>query len=90
MFARALLAFLACPGTVAIVIPFIWLAVTSGRQLAHPLGLVPLALGFVALLWCVRDFYVAGKGPLPRGIHPGVLWLSACIDLSATRCTCPS
>jgi protein-S-isoprenylcysteine O-methyltransferase Ste14 len=70
MFARALLAFLACPGTFAMVIPFIWLAVTSGRQLAHPLGLVPLALGFVALLWCVRDFYVSGRGTLAPWAPP--------------------
>jgi protein-S-isoprenylcysteine O-methyltransferase Ste14 len=27
-------------------------------------GLVPLVVGLVALLWCVRDFYVSGKGTL--------------------------
>jgi protein-S-isoprenylcysteine O-methyltransferase Ste14 len=70
MFSRALLAFLACPGIVAIVIPFIWLAATSRLHLAHPLGLVPLALGFVALLWCVRDFYVSGKGTLAPWAPP--------------------
>ena len=28
------------------------------------LGLVPLAIGVVMLLWCVRDFYVSGRGTL--------------------------
>jgi hypothetical protein len=62
MFARALLAFLACPGIVAIAVPVAWLVVTFHTQLVQPLGLVPLAGGFVALLWCVRDFYVSGYG----------------------------
>lgn len=28
------------------------------------IGAVPLAIGLVMLLWCVRDFYVSGKGTL--------------------------
>ena len=28
------------------------------------LGVVPLAIGVVMLLWCVRDFYVSGRGTL--------------------------
>lgn len=34
----------------------------SGRLVAA--GALPLALGFALLLWCVRDFYVSGKGTL--------------------------
>ena len=28
------------------------------------MGMAPLVAGVVILLWCVRDFYVAGKGTL--------------------------
>ena len=64
MFARALLAFIVMPGMVAFAIPAIWLWQTERRQLEHPLGLAVLAAGAVGLLWCVRDFYVQGKGTL--------------------------
>jgi protein-S-isoprenylcysteine O-methyltransferase Ste14 len=64
MLLRAVLAFLALPGVVAFVVPITWLAAGGHTRLAVPLGLLPLALGCVALLWCVRDFYVAGKGTL--------------------------
>jgi protein-S-isoprenylcysteine O-methyltransferase Ste14 len=64
MFAHALLAFIAMPGMVAFAIPAIWLWQTERTQLEHPLGLAVLAAGGVGLLWCVRDFYVQGKGTL--------------------------
>ena len=62
--ARAVLAFLALPGTVAFLIP--WLLAGPGQfgQFVDPRGLVPFVLGSVLLLWCVRDFYVAGRGTL--------------------------
>jgi len=63
LFVEALLAFLALPGMVAFVIP--WLiarAETSGSYDAAGIGL--LAIGTSLLLWCVREFYVAGKGTL--------------------------
>jgi len=62
---RALFAFLALPGIVAIAVPA-WYAARALRAGAsfHPVGLLPLVLGFALLLWCVRDFYVAGKGTL--------------------------
>jgi protein-S-isoprenylcysteine O-methyltransferase Ste14 len=63
VFWRALLAFVALPGTVAIAVPWVWVT-ASGRALACPWALAVLALGLVLLLWCVRDFYVAGKGTL--------------------------
>jgi protein-S-isoprenylcysteine O-methyltransferase Ste14 len=64
MFLRALVAFIALPGIVAFAIPISWLVLTSRTELAQPLGLVPLLAGCVGLLWCVRDFYVFGKGTL--------------------------
>jgi protein-S-isoprenylcysteine O-methyltransferase Ste14 len=61
---RALLAFLALPTMVAGVIPA-WLAAS------HPVdpGLLPAAIavmmiGVLLLLWCVRDFFVSGRGTL--------------------------
>jgi protein-S-isoprenylcysteine O-methyltransferase Ste14 len=64
MFVRALLAFLALPGMVAGVIPvFIALAARNDHAgSATGFGLV--GLGLFLLLWCVRDFYVSGKGTL--------------------------
>jgi protein-S-isoprenylcysteine O-methyltransferase Ste14 len=70
MFARALLAFLALPGVVAFAVPVAWLVASGHTTLAQPLGLLPLAVGSVALLWCVRDFYVAGKGTLAPWLPP--------------------
>jgi protein-S-isoprenylcysteine O-methyltransferase Ste14 len=63
-FGRALLAFLACPSVVGMLLP-IWIA--SGdrfRTAGHPAGLAVVAVGLGGLLWCVRDFYVVGKGTL--------------------------
>jgi protein-S-isoprenylcysteine O-methyltransferase Ste14 len=64
LFARAVLAFLVLPGTVAFVIP--WLLVEPGQsgQFVDARGLVPFVLGIMLLLWCVREFYVAGLGTL--------------------------
>ena len=51
-------------GIVAFAIPIYWLISTSRTDLVRPLGLLPLLLGCAGLLWCVRDFYVFGKGTL--------------------------
>jgi protein-S-isoprenylcysteine O-methyltransferase Ste14 len=64
MFLRALFAFLALPGIVAFAVPIYWLVSTSRTEVLQPLGLLPLAIGIAGLLWCVRDFYVFGKGTL--------------------------
>lgn len=70
MFWRALFAFLVLPGTVAFLIP-LWLARPSaGSGGFGPLGLIPLGIGVIALLWCVRDFYVAGRGTLAPWAPP--------------------
>lgn len=67
---RAVLAFLVLPGVVAILVPLAWVHVTSHTTLVHPVGLLPLLLGLAALGWCVRDFYVAGKGTLAPWAPP--------------------
>jgi protein-S-isoprenylcysteine O-methyltransferase Ste14 len=70
-FLRALFAFLALPGVVAIAVPA-WLAgrALEGGGRVHGVGLLPLIAGLVLLLWCVRDFYVAGKGTLAPWAPP--------------------
>jgi protein-S-isoprenylcysteine O-methyltransferase Ste14 len=61
LFWRALTAFLLLPGVVAFAVP--WLLRPAGVSF-RVIGLVPLAIGVILLLWCVRDFYVAGRGSL--------------------------
>ncbi len=67
MRAKALLAFLALPGTVAFLVPVL-LAPRGGAP--NLFGLLPMSLGAAMLLWCVRDFYVAGKGTLAPWAPP--------------------
>jgi protein-S-isoprenylcysteine O-methyltransferase Ste14 len=65
LFLRALVAFLALPGMVAGLVP--WLIVSSDPRSGagwFVAGIPVLVLGLCVLLWCVRDFYVAGKGTL--------------------------
>ncbi|MDD2658282.1 MAG: methyltransferase [Methylococcales bacterium] len=70
MLAKALLAFIALPGVVAIAIPVTWLWASCHTKLIQPLGLAPLLAGFFALIWCVRDFYISGKGTLAPWAPP--------------------
>lgn len=63
MFLKALIAFLALPGVVAFLVPGLWMW-STGRAPVHPTGWLVFVLGVVGLLWCVRDFYVAGSGTL--------------------------
>jgi len=61
---RAVIAFLVLPGTVAFIAP-LWIATWNpSRQAFDPVSLPILAVGIFLLLWCVRDFYVAGRGTL--------------------------
>jgi protein-S-isoprenylcysteine O-methyltransferase Ste14 len=64
MLIRAIAAFVALPGIVAFALPF-----AIGISTGHPvrfvmLAALPLCLGIMLLLWCVREFYVAGRGTL--------------------------
>ena len=64
LFVRALLAFLALPTIVGGVVPWLILRNDHSRVAGTPLGWPILLFGASVLLWCVRDFYVIGKGTL--------------------------
>ena len=66
-FVQALFAFLALPGMVAFVVP--WLLRPRGVE-PHAHGAAILLAGVVLLLWCVRDFYIAGRGTLAPWAPP--------------------
>ena len=64
LFARALLSFALLPGLVAGVIPP-WLASADRMKGARWMpGYFVLGCGLCLLVWCVRDFYVSGRGTL--------------------------
>jgi protein-S-isoprenylcysteine O-methyltransferase Ste14 len=67
---RGIFAFLALPGVVAFAVPL----ALSGWEFPfpprYPIGFVPLALGVLLLLSCVREFYVAGRGTLAPWAPP--------------------
>jgi protein-S-isoprenylcysteine O-methyltransferase Ste14 len=64
MFIRALLAFLVLPGIVGFIVPALLVAPAPGQASYSWPGGCLMAVGLVLLLWCVRDFYVRGKGTL--------------------------
>ena len=64
MFLRALIAFLVLPGVFAGLIPAVIVANDPYRASGSAWGYPLVALGLFLVLWCVRDFYVAGKGTL--------------------------
>ncbi|MGH7627624.1 MAG: methyltransferase family protein [Gemmatimonadaceae bacterium] len=67
LFWRAVVAFLVLPTVVAFLVP--WLLLPSGAHF-HALGFPVVGIGVVLLLWCVRDFYVAGRGTLAPWAPP--------------------
>ena len=67
LFWRAVFAFLALPATVAGLVP--WLLLPPDRHM-NAVGLPIVTVGIVLLLWCVRDFYVAGRGTLAPWAPP--------------------
>jgi hypothetical protein len=64
MLVRAIAAFVALPGIVAFILP-ISIGISTGLPVRYvAFAAVPLCLGIFLLLWCVREFYVAGRGTL--------------------------
>ncbi len=73
MLLKAVSAFLLLPGVFAFLIP--WAISTFdpwSRMLWKP-GLAVLGIGVVILLYCVRDFYLSGKGTLAPWSPPQYL-----------------
>ena len=80
LFARALLAFLLLPGIVAFALPLVMFAPAMTRfEWRGALLVVP---GVVLLLWCVAEFYSAGKGTLAPWSPPKHLVTSGPYRLS--------
>jgi protein-S-isoprenylcysteine O-methyltransferase Ste14 len=67
---RATIAFVLLPGTVAFLIPLFVLAPGGPGSFVNWQGLIPLGLGVVLLLSCVREFYLAGRGTLAPWAPP--------------------
>jgi protein-S-isoprenylcysteine O-methyltransferase Ste14 len=64
LFLRALLAFLALPGIVAFLIPWLLVGRPMPPVFQDGRGFVPFLAGVGLLLWSVREFYAAGCGTL--------------------------
>jgi protein-S-isoprenylcysteine O-methyltransferase Ste14 len=60
----AVFAFAILPGVLAFLVPALIARFAPDTTSVYPLGLVPLIVGTILMLWCVRDFYVAGRGTL--------------------------
>lgn len=64
MLLRALIAFLLLPGVFAIAVPLGFAHFFPPGHALRAMGYGPLAVGALLLLWCMREFYVAGRGTL--------------------------
>ena len=76
MLVRAITAFVVLPGVVAFVVP-IWIGTSAGRPVRHvAIAALVLSLGTLLLVWCVREFYVTGRGTLAPWAPPRRLVMS--------------
>jgi len=64
LFLRALLAFLALPVFFCLVAPPVLAQLDPRSGDGWLIGLVLMGCGLAIVIWCARDFYVAGKGTL--------------------------
>jgi protein-S-isoprenylcysteine O-methyltransferase Ste14 len=80
--ARAVLAFIFLPGIVAFLVPLLLLAPGGPGSFVNLLGGIPLGLGIIVLMWCVREFYVAGRGTLAPWAPPQELVVSGLYRVS--------
>ncbi len=70
MFLKALLAFLLLPFTFGIALPVILGVIDPWTTQGHFGGIFVVGVGLITLGWCIRDFYVAGKGTLAPWAPP--------------------
>lgn len=70
LFARTLVAFLALPGVVGVAVPWLIARGDPWRAGPRPGGAALALVGVATLLWCVRDFYVVGRGTLAPWAPP--------------------
>lgn len=64
LFLRAAFAVIVLPGVMGFLLPLVVIAPVWQRNIEVPPGLAIVGAGTALLLWCVREFYVAGKGTL--------------------------
>ncbi len=64
MFFRALTAFIALPGIVAVITPPVIAYIDPWNRYHWSPGIFVMIIGAFVLFWCVRDFYKLGKGTL--------------------------
>ncbi|HKA40113.1 MAG TPA: isoprenylcysteine carboxylmethyltransferase family protein [Burkholderiales bacterium] len=64
MLARALIAFLMLPGVFGAVVPWVLVSGDPWRGEGWLAGAGLMGPGLLGLMWCVRDFYVSGRGTL--------------------------
>jgi protein-S-isoprenylcysteine O-methyltransferase Ste14 len=81
LFLKAVFAFLALPGTVAFAVPLLLLTPATPRPFAI-WGVPLIAAGSFFLLWCVREFYLAGRGTLAPWSPPQHLVVSGLYRVS--------
>jgi protein-S-isoprenylcysteine O-methyltransferase Ste14 len=79
---RAALAFVALPGVVAFLVPWLLLVGRLADRSFNLLGLVPVTIGSVLLLWCVGAFYCQGGGTLAPWDPPRALVTTGVYGLS--------
>ena len=79
---RAALAFLALPGVVGFLVPWLMLGRRFEGHTFHPSGVVPLVTGLILLLWCVAAFYHKGRGTLAPWDPPRALVVTGVYRLS--------
>jgi protein-S-isoprenylcysteine O-methyltransferase Ste14 len=76
MIGRAVVAFIALPGVLAFALPLLIAHWTHPSPVPNPLGLIGVLGGLLVLLWCAREFYVAGRGTLAPWDPPRILVVS--------------
>ena len=80
--ARAALEFLALPGVVGFLVPWLMLDRRFAGRVFQPSGFVLLAPGLILLVWCVAAFYHVGRGTLAPWDPPRALVVTGVYGLS--------